>query len=237
MIGVYDSGLGGLLSLNQIYKDYPLETIIYFGDSTNAPYGNKDKKDIKNLIDQNIKMLKDIGVDDLVLACNTICSIVDFNHDYGLKLHDIITKTVAQLNIDPNKKVFVFATKASIESGRYQKELYKLGYTNSEYFYLEKLASYIEEFKSHDEIKEYLYSEFKKIENKPDAIILGCTHFPVVEDIFKEYFTVPIYNSRNLHFNISEKNEGSKILVKMKKSDALERFLGTYVNVPYEYYV
>ena len=79
MIAVYDSGLGGILSLNKIIKDYPDEKILYFGDSHNAPYGNKTFKEISELVEKNITMLENVGVNDLVLACNTICSIVDFD--------------------------------------------------------------------------------------------------------------------------------------------------------------
>lgn len=236
MIAVYDSGLGGILSLNKIIKDYPDEKILYFGDSHNAPYGNKTFKEISELVEKNITMLENVGVNDLVLACNTICSIVDFDKKRRLNLYDIISKTIEQIDIDKQANILVFGTMITIEAGRYVEELHKRGYHNISTHHLDKLAGYIENFENPSVIKNYLYDEFYKINARPDLIILACTHYPVVEDIFKVFYEVPVFNSRDLHFEINKRHEGHEVLIYMDKNEKLIKFLDKYLEYPYKFY-
>lgn len=236
MIGVYDSGLGGLMLLKHIRKTFPNETILYLGDRKNAPYGTKTREELTNIFNKNIDFFKRNNVKDLIIACNTLCSIIDFNQVEDIKLHDIITKTVKQVELNKDARLLVLATPLSIEAGRYKQELEKLGYKNCIYKALPKLAGMIEDFASDDLIYTYLEDEFKDIKGNIDGIVLGCTHYPIVNDLFLKFFNVPIYNSNELGFFIEASNDGAKLLMCVDKSNELEDFINRYVQLEFEYF-
>ena len=74
-IGVFDSGLGGLSVLSELWKLMPNEKYIYLGDSKNAPYGTKSEQEVKKYTEENIIKLIDMGVKAVVIACNTATSV------------------------------------------------------------------------------------------------------------------------------------------------------------------
>ena len=73
-IGVFDSGVGGLTCVKELIKIMPNENYIYFGDSKNAPYGVKSKKEIRDLTFNVVEFLIQKGIKGLVVACNTATS-------------------------------------------------------------------------------------------------------------------------------------------------------------------
>ena len=73
-IAVIDSGLGGLSVLKVLMRELPNENYIYFGDSANAPYGEKSGDEVKRITDENIGMLSACGAKAVVIACNTATS-------------------------------------------------------------------------------------------------------------------------------------------------------------------
>ena len=237
MIGVYDSGLGGMLLLPELIKKFPDEKFLYLGDRERAPYGSKSKIELEAIIQENFNFFKEQGITDLVIACNTLCSVIDFNQDYGFKVHDIIHKTALQLDPSKDQKVLVFATPLTIKLGRYEKELSERGCKTTIYHPLHNLAKMIEDFESHDEIESYLKEEFAKLPQDVDAIILGCTHFPIVKDIFAKYYPhAHIYDSNQLSFDLTLHHEGPKVLVAAKHDHDLDKFIDDYVQINYSYY-
>ena len=236
MIGVYDSGLGGLLEINKVIKDNPGADILYLGDQKNAPYGTKTKEELLTIFEKNLEVFKKHNVKDLVLACNTLCSNVDFSRDYGINLHDIITKTIANLECAKDAKVLVFATELTIKAGRYARELEAAGFKNYRCASLANLASMLESYESEAELREYLYGEFAKIDFQPDAIILGCTHFPIVKDIFEDYYHVKAYDSTMIDLSISDEVEEGKVYLLMDNSEELRIFLEKYVDIGVKFF-
>ena len=73
-IGIFDSGVGGLTVLKNLYKHYPNNEYIYFGDALNLPYGNKTKEELINLADKDVEFLINKNVDLIIIACGTISS-------------------------------------------------------------------------------------------------------------------------------------------------------------------
>lgn len=237
MIGVYDSGLGGMMLLPNLLKQFPNEKFLYLGDRERAPYGNKSKAELEKIIALNHDFLRQEKITDLIYACNTLCSVVDFSKDEGFCKHDIISKTAAQIKLDADAKILVFATPLTIQMGRYEKELKRLGYHNIIAHPLTSLAKLIENFTDESIIEEYLASEFEKLPKDVDGIILGCTHFPIVQNIFKKYYpNAEIYDSNHLSYDLNLKNEGSKVIICSKKEKALDEFINKYVKIDYCYY-
>ncbi len=234
MIGICDSGVGGLTLLKDLHKRYPHTDIIYYGDEANMPYGDRSKEELKAIFAGIKAYFKARGCQDIVVACNTLCSAIDFNDD-EIVIHDIIGKTIARLNVPKDKKVLVFATPFTIKSGRYQKGLEKRGY-QSIGVALKSLAKDIEEGLPKQVVKAKLYQVFEMTDAKDiGAIILGCTHYPIYKDLFYEYYNVPVFDSLGLDFGIEDSDEKGEISLHMERSDKLERFLKRYIGVDYRY--
>lgn len=187
-IAFFDSGVGGLTVFEKLKKILPNEDYLYFGDLKNIPYGDKNKDELIKIADGIFRFLETQNVKAVVMACNTTSANTyeELKNNYNFKIYPIIqssAKVIAQLNI---KKIGVFATAATINSGAYARELKKYN-PNLEVIEMScpPWVKIVEENlqdtpESTEIIKSYLDS---MLENKPDKIILGCTHYPYLLDV------------------------------------------------------
>ncbi|MGI6608422.1 MAG: glutamate racemase [Erysipelotrichaceae bacterium] len=192
-IGIFDSGVGGLTVINHLLEVLPNENFIFFADSANIPYGNKDKKQLKKLVTDDIKFLSGFNIKAIIVACNTADSVINQEIKKHSKV-DIIRpiKSTAKLAVrqTKNKKIGVLATRATCLSNDYLNEIKKHDETVEVYQQpCPLLASYIENqdyFNNReimtDLIKQYLIS---LLEKEVDTIILGCTHYPLALEYLK----------------------------------------------------
>ena len=196
-IGIFDSGVGGLTVLKEIKRQLPNESIIYLGDTYNFPYGNKTKDEIINFSRINVQRLIKLGVKLIVIACGTATSqaLNVLKDEFNIPIIGIINPTVKYVKDRNISKIGVIATQGTIRSGAWEKEL-KLNIENIQVINkaCPMLATIAEEGRAlSDEgikvIKEYM-KPFK--ENKIDKIILGCTHYPIYEELIKKEFEYEI---------------------------------------------
>ena len=191
-IGFFDSGVGGLSVYSRFKEVLPSENTIYFGDLKNMPYGNKSKKELLVFAKRILDFFKLKEVKAVVIACNTSSATVyeDIKNDYDFKIYPIIqscAKVISEMNM---AKVGVFATAATINTGAYKRELQKY---NQNIQVFEKACpnwtSYIEQGQMESaECKEDIAVKMKEmLLNRPDKIILGCTHYPYLLDMLSEY--------------------------------------------------
>ena len=98
-IGVFDSGIGGLTVLEEIEKTLPNESVIYFGDTLNFPYGSKEGKEIVKLSETNTEILISKSVKAIVIACGTATSYaLDYlKKNYDIPIFGIIEPTVSYI--------------------------------------------------------------------------------------------------------------------------------------------
>ena len=179
-IGFFDSGVGGLSVYAKFRQLLPLENTIYFGDLKNLPYGNKSQEELIGYTRSILDFFKKKDVKAVVIACNT-SSALAYNavkDDYDFEIFPIIqscSKVISEMDI---KRIGVFATTATVNSGAYKREINKYN-PNIEVYEIAcpRWVSIVEGFYDNggDDIKERLkeMSEFN-----PDKIILGCTHYP-----------------------------------------------------------
>lgn len=191
-IGFFDSGVGGLTVFEKVKKLLPTENYLYFGDLKNIPYGAKSKEELIKLADVIFKFFEQKGVKSVVMACNTTSANTyeELKNNYNFKIYPLIQSCAGIIAKLPVKKIGVFATAATIKSGVYAKELKKHN-PNLEVFEMscppwvkiveEKLEQKPESIEC---VKEYLQ---KMLENKPEKIILGCTHYPYLLDILAKF--------------------------------------------------
>ena len=190
-IGIFDSGVGGLTVLKEIRKNLPNENIIYLGDTQNFPYGNKSKKEIINFAIKNVETLIKRDVKIIIIACGTATSqaLDILKERYSIPIIGIIDPTVNYVKEKGYKQVGVIATEGTIRSGEWEKRLKeKIPNIEVENKACPMLATIAEEGKANSPqgravIKEYIKG-FKK--KHIDKIILGCTHYPIYEQILRD---------------------------------------------------
>ena len=91
MTGIFDSGVGGLVSLKKLRELCPFEDIIYLEDRKNAPYGIKGNEEIKNIVKSNIDRLTALGADRVLIACCTAsCLLPTLGKDYESRAREIV---------------------------------------------------------------------------------------------------------------------------------------------------
>lgn len=178
-IGVIDSGIGGLTVLESLLNKCPNHEYIYFGDTIHLPYGEKSLEEIIEYANSVIKFLENEKVDLIVIACGTISS----NKEYltsNVPLLDIISPLKNKL--DNYKRISVMATPLSIKTNAFK------NYINSELDLIAcpKLVPIIEN-NTYEKLEKVL-PEYLKTAKESDALILGCTHYPIIKDYIKEYF-------------------------------------------------
>ena len=192
-IGVFDSGVGGLTVVREMIRQLPNETIVYFGDTARVPYGSKSQKTIIRFSEQIIRFLKKKQVKAIVIACNTASALaldaVRDEFDVPI-LGVVIPGARAAVEATQNYKVGVVGTDATVQSGMYTKVIRGM---NPGITVIEKacplFVPLVEEgFKEHQvtqEIIDYYLDSMKKTDI--DAMILGCTHYPLLRSKIRAY--------------------------------------------------
>ena len=191
-IGFFDSGVGGLSVYSRFKKILPFEETIYFGDLKNMPYGSKTKDELLGFARRILNFFKSKDVKAVVIACNTSSATVYdiIKNEYDFKIYPIIqssAEVIADMNI---KKVGVFATPATINSGAYKRELQKY---NPDIDVVEiacpNWTSFVENGKTNSaECFEDIKNLMQKMkEAEPEKIILGCTHYPFLLPVLSNF--------------------------------------------------
>lgn len=188
-IGMFDSGVGGLTVYKEIRRKFPNENIIYLGDTKSFPYGSKSKESIINLTKQGIDFLISKNVKAIIIACGTATSqaLEAVKNLYSIPIIGIIEPTVEYIANQPNiKSVGIVATSGTIRSNGWAKALLKyrpdLNIINRP---CPLLAPMAEEGWTDNDIAKLTVHEYMKGLHDVDALILGCTHYPLFADIFK----------------------------------------------------
>lgn len=192
-IGVIDSGVGGLTVLKEIRKIMPNEDVIYLGDSKNCPYGNRTSEEILELTVKMINFLEKQNVKCVALACNTISTLAEeIRKHFDFPIISIVeaaTDEVARKNLS---SVGLIGTCFTVNSGAYNRlinqklpdcKVFSKGSLN--------LADFVDrgdcsQEEIDGEIKETVGEILKTGDIK--QLILGCTHYPIVEENFKKCY-------------------------------------------------
>ncbi len=187
-IGIFDSGIGGVTILREIIKVLPKENYIYYSDSKNNPYGNKSEEEIINLCDKIVEKLLQMNCKAVVIACNTASAkAATFLRNKYKEVPIIAIEPAYKMVHDYayDKQTLVMATQGTIKSEKFNLLLKK--YDNHKTFLLPciGLADKIEQQKE-AEIKKYLEEILTPYKNKVKNVVLGCTHYPLIQEKIKE---------------------------------------------------
>lgn len=195
-IGIFDSGIGGLTVARAIKDKLPYEKLIYFGDTAHLPYGDKSPDSIKYYSIRIAQFLLDNRCKMIVIACNTASALAyeavkDFVGKRALVVN-VIDPVVEKITKDKTlKSIGVIATKGTIKSGIHASKIKKAN--NSQEVHgiaTPLLVPMIEEGFFNNNISRSIIASYlsrPKIKNI-DALILGCTHFPLIKPEIEEFY-------------------------------------------------
>lgn len=190
-IGVFDSGVGGLSVLRNIL-DLKLDSIVYYGDNARLPYGSKDSNTIVGFCLDALNFFKNFDIDLLIVACNTASAhaISHMQQHSSIPVIGVIQSGIlaATQIASCDENILVVATKATIQSKAYESGLLNKGYCKVDSIGANLLVNLVEEGIYNGPILNACFDHYFGNLRKPDVIILGCTHFPLLRDSFLKYF-------------------------------------------------
>lgn len=243
-IGIFDSGIGGLTVARAVKDLMPAESIIYFGDTAHLPYGDKSTAAIQAYSVKVTDVLIKEGCKCILIACNSASSAAyDLLKEYSgskayiINVIDPIVEYISKKYKD--SEIGIIGTKQTIHSNIYEKKLLEKGDgLKVRSVPTPLLVPMIEEGFihgkiSHDIISEYLeHKEFESIE----ALILGCTHYPLIKEEITELMdkNIGVYDSaiqtaEYLKFFLESKNLTTK-----DTGEQNDRFLVSDFTVSFE---
>ncbi|MBU1667923.1 glutamate racemase [bacterium] len=192
-IGVFDSGAGGLSVVKSLLHHNLFDEVIYYGDTARVPYGPKDKNTIIRYSLEALEFFNNFDIDLLITACNTVSAyaLPEMNAQSKYPVLGVIEPGVMALEnsqLAKDDAILIIATRATIASKRYQDALGKLGHSNITALQTGLFVPLVEEGIFDGEIIQATMKHYFSEIEIPKAIILGCTHFPLIADALQNYF-------------------------------------------------
>lgn len=196
MIGVFDSGVGGLTVLRELLLRIPGANFVYAGDTARLPYGSKSRATIARYATDSARFLVDQGAEFLVIACNTASALAldEIRNAVTVPVLGVVEPGAAATALHSvTRECIVLATSATVESRAYANACAKLGVRAFEKAcpLLVPLVeeSWIDHPVTHQVAKIYLEDAFTAAASDgmhPDTIVLGCTHYPLLRSLLSE---------------------------------------------------
>ncbi len=191
MIGIFDSGIGGLTVVREVLDKLPQYRIVYFGDTARTPYGTKSQKTIIDYSIEDTEFLISKGAKVIIVACNSASSVAfeTLRERFTLPIFEVIRPAVEKtLRVTRKKRVGVIGTRATVGSGIYER-LLKEARPEIEVFSqaCPLLVPLVEEGwlnrpETRRVVRKYLFSlKMKQI----DTLVLGCTHYPLLKPVIQ----------------------------------------------------
>ena len=193
-IGLFDSGIGGLTVLREIWKAAPDESTIYFGDNSRAPYGTKSRSTVIRYSLQNLSFLESRDVKMIVVACNTASAYAyeELRKRAKVPVVEVVTPGADEAcRATRNGRIGIIATKATVSTGVYkdavERRAAELGMNNIEIFQqaCPLFVSLAEEGWWDSEVTRLTAEEYLKPlkEAGIDTLVMACTHYPLLSKV------------------------------------------------------
>ena len=191
-IGVLDSGLGGISVLRELVRLMPEEDYIYFGDSKNAPYGTKSADEVLSLTRNTVSFLLGQGAKAIVVACNTATSVAiqALRQEYpSIPIIGIEPALKPAVEAKAHSTVLVMATPMTLKKEKFSDLMHR--YESDARIIKVPCPGLVELIEGGilegPQMEAYLKKVFAGFgKEHMDAVVLGCTHFPLVKEEIKK---------------------------------------------------
>ena len=195
-IGIFDSGVGGLTVLRELYRQLPNESIIYFGDTARLPYGIRSSKEIIQFVREIITWFLEQNVKMILMACNTSSALAldAIRSEFDIPILGLILPG-ARAAVQQGKRIGVIATPATVASNAYRQAILEVNaqdkgtYQDCQVWQIGCPAfvpliesNRIYDIQTYQTAREYLTP---LIQQQIDTLIFGCTHYPLLEPVLR----------------------------------------------------
>ncbi len=199
MLGIFDSGFGGLTVLKPIHERLPRISTVYLGDNTRAPYGVRSQEEIFQFTLEGVRFLFEKGCPLVILACNTASSQALRKIQQEVLPREFpdhrvlgVIRPASEYLAKHGRRVGIFATPATVESNAYVHELYKLN-PNIKVTQLacpgltDLIESGQQEDGNCDRLVKHFVDELLDKDPQIEEILLACTHYQLIENLFRKH--------------------------------------------------
>lgn len=233
-IGILDSGLGGYTIFHDLRAHFPATSFVFLADQKHAPYGDMSPEQIYECSYRCIQWFYEQDIREVIIACNTISSngLSRLQTEFPtMTLQGIIDVTLAPVLPLGYARLGVIATRAAINAHGYRKAA-------GDQTVIEVAAPYlvplIEGLASQDELSSALRADLEGLSVQSDALILGCTHFPLARAAIEGIYKKPIFDSidpiRHLVGTMAERPSGPSLVFTTGPSEVLHHQIESLVN-------
>ena len=189
-IGVFDSGVGGLTVLKEIYRQLPQESVIYFGDTARVPYGTRSPEQILEFVREILAWMVAQGTKMVVMACNTSSALVldAVRQEFAIPILGLILPG-AKAAVQQGQRIGVISTPATAASNAYRRAIQEIAPQTSVWQVgCPEFVPLIEQNRLHDA---YTYAVAREyllplIDRQIDTLIYGCTHYPYLAPVLRK---------------------------------------------------
>ncbi len=191
MIGLFDSGVGGLTVLRAVRNKFPDENFVYLGDTARLPYGTKSRATIEKYLEQNVRFLLSRGVSAVIVACNSASSALvgEDGSRFPVPVYNVIEPGARRaLETTKSKRIGVLGTHATISGRAYDTAIHSLDPAAQVFGQpCPLLVPLVEEGWENDPLTSLVVYRYlaPMLERGIDTLIMGCTHYPVLRETFR----------------------------------------------------
>ena len=190
MIGVFDSGVGGICAYNHVRAALSSKDRVYLADRKNAPYGTKTEDEILKFTKNNIRALKNLGAEVILIACCSASTVYERLNEEEKAISIPIITPAARAAAETGERIAVIATRHTARSGAFGREIARFSDATVCEMAEQGLVALVEggnrDGRVSEECQAYLTAMTKRIkEAEADTLILGCTHFSHLEGEIK----------------------------------------------------
>ena len=195
-IGIFDSGVGGLTVLTQLYEQLPNESILYFGDTARLPYGTRAASEIVHFVREIMTWLVEQDVKMVIMACNTSSALAMemVQAEFDIPVLGVILPG-AQAAVQQGKRIGVISTPATAASNAYRNAILEMD-ADCRVWQVScpAFVPLVEQNRIHDPYTYEVAREYLAplIQQRIDTLIYGCTHYPLLAPVVRSLLPVGV---------------------------------------------
>ncbi len=188
-IGIFDSGIGGLTVLRELYQQLPNESILYFGDTARLPYGNRSRAEIIEFVREILTWMVQQGVKMVIMACNTSSALAleTVRSEFSLPILGLILPG-ARAAVRQGRRIGVIATPATAASNAYRRAILEID-SQCQVWQVgcPEFVPLIEQGRIDDPVTDEVAREYLAplMQQQIDTLVYGCTHYPHLEPVLR----------------------------------------------------